>query len=97
MTHPDTNMKLRIIKREVYSKLQRDEELIETLLEELTKEGSQASITVNSFRQNKNGSLGSELLGELKHAIELEYLVVQRCWSVMGKQWFEECSRNMDF
>lgn len=97
MIHPDSDAKLRIIKREVYSKLQRDEELIETLIEELTKEGSQGSTTVDWFRQNKNGALGSELLGELKQAIDLEYFVVQRCWSVMGGKWFEKCTETMDF
>jgi len=97
MTQPDTSMKLRVIKREVYSKLQRDEELINILLKELTKEGSNGSSALESFRQNKNGALGSELLGELKQSIDLESLVVQRCWNLMEEKWFQDCVQNMDF
>lgn len=96
MAHSDTNTKLRIIKREVYSMLQRDEELIDILLEELTKQGSESSTIVESFRQNKNGALGSELLGALKQVVDLESLIVRRCWDLMRQDWFDRCVRNVD-
>lgn len=96
MAHSDTNTKLRIIKREVYSMLQRDEELIEILLEELTKQGSESSTIVESFRQNKSGALGSELLGALKQVVDLESLIVRRCWDLMRQDWFDRCVRNVD-
>lgn len=96
MARLDTNTKLRIVKREIFSRLQRDESLIQMILIDLLKEGSRGSATVESFRRHKKGALGSELLAELKQAVDLESIVVQRCWELMGDEWFEECVKNVD-
>jgi len=37
---------------------------------------------------------GSNLLGELKQCLDLESIVVRRCWEMMEEEWFDDLLRN---
>ena len=37
---------------------------------------------------------GSNLLGELKQCLDLESMVVRRCWEMMEEEWFDDILKN---
>lgn len=45
-------------------------------------------------REGASTTSGSNLLGELKQCIDLESLVVRRCWEMMEEDWFEDILSN---
>ena len=60
-----------------------DRAMMKALLEKLLQQRGKANTTS-----------GSNLLGELKQCIDLESLVVRRCWEMMEEDWFDNILRN---
>ena len=68
------------------------EMLVDILLREISKE-EVAKIT-RSLLDKK--AMGSELLGELKQAINLEEIAVTRLWELLEQDSFKQLVRDLD-
>jgi hypothetical protein len=66
--------------------------LVDILLREISKE-EVAKIT-RSLLDKK--AMGSELLGELKQAINLEEIAVTRLWELLEQDSFKQLVRDLD-
>ena len=66
--------------------------LVDILLREISKE-EVAKIT-RALLDKK--AMGSELLGELKQAIDLEKIAVTRLWELLEEDSFEQLVRDLD-
>jgi hypothetical protein len=66
--------------------------LVDILLREISKE-EVAKIT-RSLLDKK--AMGSELLGELKQAIDLEKIAVTRLWELLEQDSFKQLVRDLD-
>lgn len=73
MASPSDKEALRV---EVLLALKSDKKLFDTIVEEVTK-----SKNIGKHR-------GTDLLGKLKHEIDIEKIVIHRLWEIMSEEWF---------
>lgn len=65
-----------------------------------TTEGARRAtmkVLLEQFLRQRDGASttsGSNLLGELKQCLDLESMVVRRCWEMMEEEWFDDLLRN---
>ena len=59
---------------------------VKVLLEQFLRQRDGANLTRTTS--------GSNLLGELKQCLDLESMVVRRCWEMMEEEWFDDILKN---
>ncbi len=64
-----------------------------------TRRATMKMLLEQFLRQRDGGTLprttsGSNLLGELKQCLDLESMVVRRCWEIMEDEWFDDILKN---
>ena len=123
-TETASEARIAAVRREVLWRLQRDEVLVDRLVQEMdacvaspsgcgesqavdtlatgtavkekSNRESMKAVMEQFLRQQGRvgGTSGSNLLGELKQVMDLESIVVRRCWELMEEEWFDEILSN---